>query len=44
MMPLVAGAGFLTLGLLFGAAFFVVIVTRRQGLAAGVLCTSGCRS
>lgn len=32
-----AGAGFLTLGLLAGAAFFVVIVTRRQGLAAGIV-------
>ncbi len=38
MMPVIgAGAGFLALGLLIGAAFFVVIVTRRQGLAAGVL-------
>lgn len=37
MMPGAAGASFLTLGLLIGAAFFVVIVTRRQGLAAGVL-------
>lgn len=38
MMPQIgAGAGFLTLGLLIGAAIFVVIVTRRQGLAAGIL-------
>lgn len=32
-----AGPGFFALGLLAGAAFFVVIVTRRQGLAFGVL-------
>lgn len=32
-----AGAGFFALGLLAGAAFFVVIVTRRQRLALGVL-------
>jgi phosphatidate cytidylyltransferase len=32
-----AGAGFLTLGLTVGAAFFVVIVTRRPTLAAGTL-------
>ncbi|MBP2276631.1 Cytidylyltransferase family protein [compost metagenome] len=31
-----AGAGFLTLGLLIGAAFFVVIVTGRRGLAQGI--------
>ena len=38
MIPLLPfGAGFFTLGLLFGAAFFVVIVSRRQGLAAGIL-------
>jgi phosphatidate cytidylyltransferase len=32
-----AGPGFLALGLLAGAAFFVVIVTRRPRLAAGLL-------
>lgn len=38
MAPVVgAGAGFLTLGLMIGAAFFVVIVTRRPGVALGVL-------
>lgn len=31
-----AGAGFLTLGLLIGAAFFVVIVTGQRGLAQGI--------
>jgi len=31
-----AGPGFLTLGLLIGAAFFVVIVTARRGLAQGI--------
>ena len=37
MMPTIgAGAGFLTLGLLAGAAFFVVITTRRSGLARGI--------
>lgn len=37
MMPMIgAGAGFLTLGLLVGAGFFVVIVTRRPGLARGI--------
>ncbi len=37
MMPMIgAGAGFLTLGLLVGAAFFVVIVTRLPGLARGI--------
>jgi phosphatidate cytidylyltransferase len=38
MMPLIgAGPGFLTLGLIAGAAFFVVIITRRQMLAAGLV-------
>lgn len=38
MMPVIgAGAGFLALGLLIGAAFFVVIVTRLPGLARGIL-------
>lgn len=38
MMPLIgSGPSFLTLGLIAGAAFFVVIVTRRQRLAAGVV-------
>ncbi|MEO5865892.1 MAG: phosphatidate cytidylyltransferase [Sphingomonas sp.] len=38
MMPLLgAGPGFLTLGLVIGAAFFVVIVTQRRMLAAGVI-------
>jgi phosphatidate cytidylyltransferase len=38
MAPLLgAGPGFLALGLLAGAAFFVVIVTRHQRLALGVL-------
>lgn len=38
MMPVIgAGAGFLALGLLVGAAFFVVIVTRLPGLARGIL-------
>lgn len=32
-----AGPGFLTLGATIGAAFFIVIVTRRPTLAAGVL-------
>ena len=37
MMPVIgAGAGFLTLGLLIGAAFFVVITTRRADLARGI--------
>lgn len=37
MMPVIgAGAGFLSLGLLIGAAFFVVIVTRLPGLARGI--------
>lgn len=37
MSPLAAGPDFFALGLLAGAAFFVVIVTRRPALAAGVL-------
>lgn len=38
MMPVLGvGAGFFTLGLLAGAAFFVVITTRRGGLARGIL-------
>lgn len=38
MAPMLgAGPGFFALGLLAGAGFFVVIVTRRQGLAAGIL-------
>ena len=32
-----AGPGFFALGLLVGAAFFIVIVTRRQGLAFGAI-------
>ena len=35
--PVAAGAGFFAVGLIAGAAFFVVIVTRRQRLALGVL-------
>ena len=37
MAPIAAGAGFLALGLIAGSAFFVVIVTRRPGLAHGIL-------
>ncbi|GAA4777850.1 phosphatidate cytidylyltransferase [Stakelama sediminis] len=37
LCPAAAGPGFLALGLTFGAAFFVVIVTQRPILAAGVL-------
>ena len=37
MSPLGAGPGFLSLGLLAGAAFFVVIVTNRPPLAMGVV-------
>lgn len=37
MAPLAAGPGFLALGLVAGAAFFIVIVTRRQGLAHGIV-------
>lgn len=37
MSPLGAGPGFLTLGLLAGAAFFIVIVTGRRELALGVV-------
>ena len=37
MSPFGAGPGFLALGLLAGAAFFVVIVTNRRELALGVV-------
>ncbi|KQM65759.1 phosphatidate cytidylyltransferase [Sphingomonas sp. Leaf17] len=37
MAPIAAGPGAFALGLLAGAAFFVVIVTRNRMLAAGVL-------
>lgn len=38
MMPVIgAGAGFLAFGLLVGATFFIVIVTRKPGLARGIL-------
>lgn len=37
MSPLAAGPDFFALGLLFGAAFFVVIISRHVALAAGVL-------
>jgi CDP-diglyceride synthetase len=37
MSPLAAGADPFALGLLIGAAFFVVIVTRSRALAAGIL-------
>lgn len=37
MTPLAAGPGFLALGLIAGAAFFTVIVTRRPGLAHGIV-------
>ena len=37
MCPLVAGPGFLALGLLVGAAFFIVIVSQRPPLAIGTL-------
>jgi phosphatidate cytidylyltransferase len=37
MCPLAAGPGFFALGLLIGAAFFVVIVTQRPRLAIGVI-------
>ncbi len=37
MSPLGAGPGFLSLGLLAGAAFFVVIVTNKRDLALGVV-------
>ncbi|KQN03955.1 phosphatidate cytidylyltransferase [Sphingomonas sp. Leaf25] len=37
LSPLAAGAGFLTLGLIAGAAFFIVIVTRQPGLARGIV-------
>ncbi len=37
MSPLGAGPGFLSLGLLAGAAFFIVIITNRRELALGTL-------
>ena len=37
MSPLGAGPGFLSLGLLAGAAFFIVIITNRRELALGVV-------
>ncbi len=37
MSPLAAGPGFFALGLIAGAAFFVVIVTRSRPLAQGIL-------
>ena len=37
MSPLGAGPGFLSLGLLAGAAFFIVIVTNRRELALGIV-------
>jgi phosphatidate cytidylyltransferase len=37
MCPLAWGPGFFALGLLVGAAFFVVIITNRRELAAGLL-------
>jgi len=37
MAPIMAGPGFFTLGLLIGAAFFIVIVTQRPMLAAGAI-------
>ena len=37
MSPLGAGPGFLSLGLLAGAAFFIVIVTNRRELALGTI-------
>lgn len=37
MCPLAAGPGFLALGLLVGAAFFIVIVSQRPPLAIGTL-------
>lgn len=37
MSPLGAGPGFLTLGMLAGAAFFIVIITNRRELALGVI-------
>jgi len=37
MCPWAAGPGFFALGLLVGAAFFIVIVTQRPPLGAGVL-------
>lgn len=37
MAPIAAGPGFLALGLIAGAAFFTVIVTRRPGLSHGIV-------
>lgn len=37
MAPIAAGPGFFALGLIAGAAFFIVVVTRRGPLAGGVL-------
>ncbi|WP_277600134.1 phosphatidate cytidylyltransferase [Sphingomonas sp. ABOLH] len=37
LSPLAAGASFLALGLIIGAAFFVVITTRLPGLARGIV-------
>jgi phosphatidate cytidylyltransferase len=37
LSPLAAGASFLALGLIVGAAFFVVIITRLPGLARGIV-------
>ncbi|MFV0622609.1 phosphatidate cytidylyltransferase [Sphingomonas sp. ac-8] len=37
MAPIAAGPGFLALGMIAGAAFFTVIITRRPGLAHGLL-------
>jgi phosphatidate cytidylyltransferase len=37
MSPLGAGPGFLSLGLLAGAAFFIVIITNRRELALGTI-------
>ena len=37
MSPLGAGPGFLSLGLLVGAAFFIVIITNRRELAVGTI-------
>lgn len=37
LCPLAAGPGFFALGLLVGAAFFIVIITQRPQLAAGAI-------
>jgi phosphatidate cytidylyltransferase len=37
MTPIAAGPGFLALGLIAGAAFFTVIITRHPGLAHGIV-------